>query len=353
MESLLLEFLNATLAKRPLNEEAVKEATEVEWQRCFDIALEQQVLAMTFSAMSALPKECRPNFTLWSKWMAYARNVAKQSAHKRLVVEKMGGWLAEDGLSTMIIGFSLAVLYPQPDLRESGDIDIYSGEDYAAVNACLEKHGLQIGHADGHHVHINIDGISVEHHFALHNSRVKKGMEGPTEVLQRLAATDRRPTSLPGICFPNPTFTALFTVWHAHKHFLAEKIELRHVIDWALALRQLSGEEARMVNEVKYGSLWGRFADTLTAIALHRLGLPKEWFPAKEVERAEVVVAEEEQRVWDDIIGGSHTHHGRNKGHRRLIIARRLMQNQWKFKAYADESAGRFLWKEFVGWCKG
>lgn len=104
---------------------------------------------------------------------------------------------------------------------------------------------------------------------------------------------------------------------------------------------------------MKGTATWSRFADTLTAISLHRLGLPKEWFPLKEVECAEAVATEEDQRVWDDIIGGSHTHHGRNKGHCRLIIARRLLQNQWKFKVYADESAGRFLWKEFVGWCKG
>ena len=177
-------------------------------------------------------------------------------------------------------------------------------------------------------------------------------MEGPAEVLQRLAATDRRPTSLPGICFPNPTFTALFTVWHAHKHFLAEKIELRHVIDWALALRQLSATEARTVCEVKYGSPWGRFADTLTAIALHRLQLPTDWFPQTEVVSASEIGSELEQRVWDDIMGSGHTAHGRTSNHRRLNIARRMLQNRWKFAAYADMSAERFLWKEFLGYVK-
>ena len=353
MGNLLLELLSATLANRPLDEETVKEATEADWQRCFDLALGQQVLAMTFPTMTRLAKDLRPPFLLWSKWMAYAQNIAAQSKHKREVVRKMGGWLAEEGLATMIIkGFSLAALYTQPDLRESGDIDIYSGEDYAAVNACLEKHGLQVGREDGHHVHINIDGISVENHFALHNSRVKNGMEGPTEVLQRLAATDRRPTSLQGICFPNPTFTALFTAWHAHKHFLAEKIELRHVIDWTLALRQLSDSEAMTVHEVKYGSPWGRFADTLTAIALHRLQLPTEWFPQSEVEAASEIGPELEQRAWDDIMSSGHTAHGRTSNHRRLNIARRTLQNRWKFAAYADMSAERFLWKEFVGYMK-
>lgn len=353
MEGLLLELLNATLAKKPLDEESVKEASEVEWQRCFDIALEQQVLAMTFPAMSALLKGQRPNFTLWSKWMAYAQNTAAQSRQKREVVRKLGEWLAADGLSTMIIkGFSLAVLYPQPDLRESSDIDIYSGEDYDKVNACFEKHGLHVGRADSHHAHIKIDGVSVEHHFALHNSRVKNGMEGPTKVLLQLAATDRRPTSLPGIYFPNPTFTALFTAWHAHKHFLAEKIELRHVIDWALALRQLSDEEAWMVREVKYGSPWGRFADTLTAIAMHRLQLPIDLFPQREVEAASEIAPEQEQRVWDDIMGSGHTAHGRTSNHRRLNIACRTLQNRWKFDTYADMSAERFLWKEFIGYIR-
>ena len=350
---LLNELLSITLTQRPLDESLFTIALDEDWQRCFDLALDQQVLAMTFPAMSALSKEQRPNFTLWSKWMAFTQSVAAQSQYKREVLRKIGGWLVEDGLSTMIIkGFSLAVLYPQLELRECGDIDIYSGEDYAAVNACLEKHGLQIGHADSHHVHINIDGISVEHHFALHNSRVKNGMEGPAEVLQRLAATDRRPTSLPGICFPNPTFTALYTVWHAHKHFLSEKIELRHVIDWALSLRQLSDGEAWMVREVKNGSPWGRFADTLTAIAIHKLQLPTEWFQQREVKSSSEINSELEQRVWDDIMSSGHTAHGRTSNHRRLNIARRTLQNRWKFNTYADMSAERFLWKEFVGYVK-
>lgn len=348
---LLPGLLSATLTRKSFDENHFMDAANDEWQQCFDMALPQQVLAMTFPVISTLPKERRPNFPLWAKWMAFAQNIADQSKRKREAVRMIGCWLEEDGLSTMIIkGFSLAVLYPQPDLRECGDIDIYSGKDYAAVNACFEKHGLKIGQADGHHVHINIDGISVEHHFALHNSRVKNGMEGPVEVLQRLAATERRPTMLPGICFPNPTFTALFTAWHAHKHFLAEKIELRHVIDWALALKQLSDSEAQMVHEVKYGSSWGRFADTLTAIAIHRLQLPTDWFPQMEVVVASEIGPELEQSVWEDVLNAGHTAHGRTSNHRRLNIARRTLQNRWKFAAYADMSAVRYLWKEFVGY---
>lgn len=351
MSNLLIELLNATLCKRPLNEKVFAGASEADWERCFDIALQQQVLAMTFPTMAALPKEQRPGFLLWSKWMAYAQSTAEQSRHKQEVVRKLGEWLAEEDLATLVVkGFSVAVHYPNPNLREFSDIDIYSGSNYEAVNNCLSRHGLTVGKADGHHAHIKIDDVSVEHHFSFGNSRVKGDRYGMETALQQLAATDSRATAMPGICFPNAAFTTLYVGWHAYKHFLHEKIELRHVIDWALALKQLSDTEAQTVHEVKHGSPWGRFADTLTAIALHRLQLPTDWFPRREVEAASEIAPELEQGVWDDIMGSGHTAHGRTSNHRRLNIARRTLQNRWKFRTFADKSAEKFLWKEFKGW---
>lgn len=341
---MLLELINATLCKRPLNEKALAGVTESNWQRCFDLALQQNVLAMTFPAMSSLPKELRPSFTLWSKWMAYAQSIAEQSQFKRQVVEKMGSWLAEDGLSTTILkGFSLSALYPNPNLREYSDIDIFSGESYDAVNACFAKYGVKVDSVDGHHAYLRVDGISVEHHFAFTNTKVKDGLAGPEEALQRLVITKQQPTSIPGISFPNPVFTALFVGWHAYEHFLGEKIELRHVIDWVLALRRLSDQETEMLNEIKSNARWGVFCDTLTAIAVHRLDLPQSWFP-----KEEIVSSEQEQRVWNDIINAHHTAKSKNSNLRRIYIAKRMLKNSWKFKEYSDISAAQLLVKETV-----
>lgn len=349
MSKLLCKLINASLVGKPFEISGVKEQ---DWQRCFDLALQQQVLAMTFPAMSALPKECRPNFTLWSKWMSYAQSVAEQSAHRRQVVEKMGGWLAEEGLTTMILkGFALASLYPNPTLREFCDIDIFSGTDYGAVNACFRKHGVEVGKPDGHHARLTVDGVAVEHHHAFGNSRVRQGSAySIEEVLQRLAISDPRPTALSGICFPCPALTALYTGWHAYKHFVHEKIELRHVIDWALALRQLTAYEAEEVGKVKGASPWWRFADTMTAIALHRFALPQEWFLVREVAASSHISPELEERVWDDIISASHMAPGGTTLRRRIMIGQRLMKNRWKFKEYAEVSAERFLLEEFRGW---
>ena len=185
MGQLLCELIKATLTGKDLKVEGVGEEA---WERCFETARQQQVLAMTFPAMAALPKEQRPGFLLWSKWMANAQSTAEQSRQKQEAVRKLGAWLSEEGLATTVVkGFSVAVHYPRPELREFSDVDIYSGPDYEAVNNCLTKHGLAVGKADGHHVHIKIDNVSVEHHFAFGNSRVKGDMYGMETALQQLA----------------------------------------------------------------------------------------------------------------------------------------------------------------------
>ena len=342
---MLLELINATLCKRPLDEKVFEGASEADWQRCLDLSLQQNVLAMTFPAMSSLPKELRPSFTLWSKWMAYTQSIAEQSQYKRQVVEKMGTWLAEDGLSTTILkGFSLSVLYPNPNLREFSDIDIFSGKDYEAVNACFAKHGVKVDGVDGHHAYLKVDGISVEHHFAFSNTKVKKGLVGPEEALQRLVVKDPQPSSIPGINFPNPIFTVLFVGWHAYEHFLQEKIELRHVIDWALALHQLSEKEAENLNVIKNNTGWGEFCDTLTATAVHQIGLPQEWLHVNEQ-----AYSEHAQRVWDDIINSPRTPKSKSSNFRRIYIAKRMLKNSWKFKTYSNMSATQLLLKYTVG----
>jgi hypothetical protein len=280
--------------------------------------------------------------------MAYTQSIVEQSKYKKQIVEKIGSWLVEEGLSTTILkGFSLSALYPNPNLREFSDIDIFSGDSYDAVNACFAKHGVKVDSVDGHHAYLTVDGVSVEHHFAFSNTKVKDGLIGPEEELQRLVVNDHLPTSIHGISFPNPVFTALFVGWHAYEHFMGEKIKIRHVIDWGLSIRQLTEQDAETLNEIKSNTGWGEFCDTLTAIAIHQLRLPPEWFS-----KTEQISVELEQRVWSDIINAPHITESKNLNKRRIFIAKRMLKNSWKFEEYSDICASKLLVKQFIGHLK-
>lgn len=350
MCKLLCDLINTTLTGKPLE---LGEVTEADWRRCFDLALQQNVLAMTFPAMSSLPKELRPSFTLWSKWMAYTQSVAEQSQYKRQVVKKIGSWLADDGLSTTILkGFSLSALYPNPNLREFSDIDIFSGERYDAVNACFAKHGVPVDNVDGHHAYLKLDGVPIEHHFAFTNTKVKRGLKRPEEALQLYIQKDQQSTIVRGVFFPCNVFTALEVGNHAYGHFLQEKIEVRHVIDWFLALHQLSDIEAGLVNGIKSNTRWGAFDDTLTAIAIHKLGIPQDWFPQKEVEAAASISESQEQKIWDDSINTPHTAKSKSSNQRRINIAKRMLRNSWKYNEYAEIPVSKLIIKQYIGHLK-
>jgi hypothetical protein len=144
----------------------------------------------------------------------------------------------------------------------------------------------------------------------------------------------------------------LFVGWHAYEHFLQEKIQLRHIIDWALALSQLSELEANSLSDAKAHSRWGKFTDAMTVIALHRLGLPPSWFHAKELESAKAITQEQEKRVWDDVMHAPPTPHSWSNNIRRVNIAKRMLKNSWKYDAYADMSSKQYLWRNVIGHVK-
>lgn len=212
---------------------------------------------------------------------------------------------------------------------------------------------MSVDSVDGHHAYLKVEGVSVEHHYAFTNTKVKRGLERPEDALQQLAMKDQQKTAVPGINFPNPVFTVIEVGNHAYGHFLQEKIQLRHVIDWVLALRQLSETEAQKIVGIKGLSGWGNFTATLTAIALHQLNLPQEWFPMSEIDAAKTVTPEQEQRVWNDVLQAPTTPHSWSKNLRRINIAKRMLKNNWKFKEYSNINASKLLIKEFVGHVRG
>lgn len=104
--------------------------------------------------------------------------------------------------------------------------------------------------------YLKVYGISVEYHFTFHDTKIKCGLCEPEEELQRMAVQDPQQTAIRGINFPQPQLTVLFVGWHTYEHFLGEKAQIQHVVDWILTLRQLSGQEVEMLNGIKCNTGW-------------------------------------------------------------------------------------------------
>ena len=199
--------------------------------------------------------------------------------------------------ATLIKGYSLSGLYPDPDMREFGDVDIYVGEAnyHRAAELVTAAYPDAHWHSDirgGIHFILVLDESQdrvVELHRvtmevadtkanALYQAFTHKHLDQTTATLDIYGKA---------IPVPSAAYNALYVFMHAWHHFESTGVGLRQLGDWALCLRhahaQSSPEEWQaLVSEINHlltalrmRKVWQTFGHIL----VRELGLPSEAFP--------------------------------------------------------------------------
>lgn len=110
-----LQFCIGSVEKIPTS---IKEA---DWKVLYAIAKKQALTGVLFHGIKQLPKELAPDAGLLIQWMGMAQKI-------RLFLDsaKVCKKFKEVGFRNCILkGQGNALLYPDPYMRTSGDIDIY------------------------------------------------------------------------------------------------------------------------------------------------------------------------------------------------------------------------------------
>ena len=269
-------------------------------------------------------------------------------------IEHLASFYAREEIPMMLLkGYGLSLNYPVPGHRPSGDIDIYLWHLWEFADEMVAKRlGIAVDHSHHHHSVFHFEGRSVENHYDfvnVHSHRSNKMIE---ETFKGLAADKDKAVShtLPGgtkILFPSPDLNALFVARHCAAHFAAEEMNLRQLLDWALFVRQHSGE-------VDWGYFWEevenmgmvKFVLCIDAIASEELGIDGDLFhtPGR---FSEFSVSERGlvKRVLSDIL--QREYQGENgKGVIKYVWSRwkNWIHNRWKHKiVYSDSLFSTFV----------
>ena len=153
--------------------------TDEAWADIFNIAKQQSVVGVCYSAMSRLPKEQLPPMKQMVKWVNGAEVIRKMNELLNNEAARLTQLFAEQGRQTAILkGQANARLYPDTMSRQVGDIDIWVDGGKESVIALLKKMGLtddehlsaydpEHATANYHHVHLPTtkDHITVEVHY--------------------------------------------------------------------------------------------------------------------------------------------------------------------------------------------
>ena len=247
------------------------ELSAKDYEKLYACAKQNGVLALCLDGIETLPETVQPAKTLKIQWSANVASIEKRYAQKEQALAMLLETFNQEKIACVVFkGFSISRLYPKPNHREFGDLDIFLFKDYMKGNTALRRKGINVHTDNHHHAQCRVNGVLVENHVSfLHNSNssFEKELE---QTAQKVRETQtENPLYLP------PLHHAAYVAHHASQHFFTNdcNIRLRTICDWA-AILQGEGSEwkysdlKRMLRHTREY----RMADMLTTVCHHWYG---------------------------------------------------------------------------------
>lgn len=226
----MLELLRASI----FNREPHVETTEgIDWDRMMDSAGDQGILGWVWDGIQKLPTDKQPSRQQRINWGLSAQEIeSSYYAHHSLLkylVEECG---KHDIRLLVLKGLTFSSLYPKPQLRSCGDIDIYTFGDFEKFNNLFAEN---YGSYDGeHHAQLYFDGTLVENHSNIIDQRTKQ----KAKLNNYLVSIMKDAMGAEGDYWVLPTMANfLFLTFHASKHIYGsgyEPLPLRSIVDYGV-----------------------------------------------------------------------------------------------------------------------
>ncbi len=224
-----------------------------EWERVFTLARQQTVTGIAFRGLDFLPEEAAPPMGIMAKWMAHADRIEQSNRVMNETVAKLYGHFASAGVEAVLQkGQGVAAMYPEPLLRECGDIDLYfPGHDGVSDPLAGIDGAVRERQPDDSWVYV-VDGIIVEHHkdpLDIQSPRAKRYVKRLIEEkgFEKVVTGDGVE-----VLVPAPEVNLLLLSSHILKHAFGVGIGLRQFCDYAVARRYYEGR----VNEEEMREIW-------------------------------------------------------------------------------------------------
>ena len=213
------------------------------------------------------------------KALAIVKKVTKENKKRNFDVAHFTMFFQRHHIPFVIVkGQSVAALYPHPDLRQSGDIDVYCGEAHfiEAREQIAKKTDLIFDPViPVKHLAFSIDGSKYELHRVLSIFSYPKNQLFFNEKMEE-ALIRHDEIEIDGVQVPvlAPTDSVFFQVVHIFYHIIKEGIGLRQLCDLAVYIHGTQSRidfEELLTNLKKIGL--EEFFQAIMNILVEQLGL--------------------------------------------------------------------------------
>lgn len=240
-ESLLI-FFELVRVSLGTQDTLSRQLSDEEWEQMFVFAGKQALIGICFSGLERLPAGQRPPEELLFKWFSSARHIEYTNHLMNQRTEETTAFFRSNGFKICILkGQGIALLYPKPDRRQSGDIDIWldGGRERLYAFARAKDADGKIYGANYHHIHCHLfEDTEVEAHIypcCLNNPFLNRKLH---RLFDLYPPSDERET-------PVLAFNRIYILIHCFNHLVGHGVGMRQVMDYYYVLKQGFTEEER------------------------------------------------------------------------------------------------------------
>lgn len=308
-------------------------ANRIDWKEMLAWAESQAIVGIVFGGLEKLNDTERivPS-PLLLEWIAYANRIEQQNKLLNKKCLEVVKEYRDAGYDCVVLkGQGNAVLYPNPLLRTSGDIDLLIKDaNRKRIIECIKsKHTVQdIRH---HHAEYIDDHVPVEIHFIpcqMNNPFYHKRLMVWLKEHEEWRYEKGLPNGIGSIPVPTFEFNIVFQLAHMMHHFFDEGIGLRQMIDYYYLLMSDGRGQMEDVKEtLKYLNLY-KFAGAVMYIMKEVLGLEEKY----------LIVPVDERRgktLLREILKGGNFGHSSNLAQNNA--AKKYFQKTWRNMHFVRE----------------
>lgn len=224
--------------------------TPNEWKEIYILAKKQTLIGILFGALDKLPIEQRPPKTLLMQWFAATEAIQENNSQVNADAVKMCKIIREYGLRCVVLkGQGIATYYPEPSLRQCGDIDLWIEGGAKKVIEYIRSNG-KIKSVT--YIHIDYKApvsTEVEVHYRptflynpIYHKRLSQYFNEQNELFENSVEL---PDGSGKIYVPTLEFNRYYVLQHIYRHYFGEGIGLRQLLDYYYVLLKGGTEESK------------------------------------------------------------------------------------------------------------
>lgn len=338
--NLFIELLQISLGSRNSFSEI---PTVKKWEALYDESEKQSVSGFMLAGIERLPKGQRPPQELLLQWIGVGQMIEQQNNQINERCVDISKVFADSGFRSCILkGQGNSLMYPNPMLRQSGDIDIWIDGSKDDIVSFVRGKYPDVKVTE-HHVEFPIyDDVEIEVHYkpsvAVSVKYDKEFVEYWEAIKdEQFSHKGSLPNCVGDICFPTIGFNIVFQMAHMMKHFFSEGLGMRHIVDYYYVLRSAHeiGIKAKEYSDTFSQLGMKRFAEAVMWVLVEVCGMPKEWMVCEVDEKRG-------QLLLDEIMAGGNFGHGDTRLAKKMMSKSAtlsiIMKNIKMVRLYPEEA---------------